>query len=57
MLHISGNGLNGGFMLGCGLALLLEISDTSLRRRDQLQALTGVTVLSRIPPINRPLEK
>ncbi len=44
-------GLIGGIFLGCGLALLLEISDTTLRRRDRLEALSGVAVLSRIPPL------
>jgi len=48
-------GLIAGILLGCGLALLLEISDTSLRRRDRLQALTGVVVLSRIPPLIDPM--
>lgn len=44
-------GLLGGVFLGCGLALLLEISDTTLRRRDRLEALTGVPLLTRIPPL------
>ena len=44
-------GLLGGILLGCGLALLFELSDTTLRRRDHLEALTGVPVLSRIPPL------
>jgi polysaccharide chain length determinant protein (PEP-CTERM system associated) len=44
-------GLFGGIFLGCGLALLFEISDTTLRRRDHLEELTGVPVLSRIPPL------
>ena len=47
-------GLAGGIALGCGLALLLEIGDTSLRRRDQLQALTGQPVLCRLPRFNQP---
>ncbi len=42
-------GLLGGLIMGCSLALVLEICDTSLRRRDRLEALTGVIVLSRIP--------
>lgn len=42
-------GLLGGIFLGSGLALVLELSDTTIRRRDQLEALTGVPVLSRIP--------
>jgi len=44
-------GLIGGILVGCGLALLLEISDTTLRRRDRLEALTGVPLLTRIPPL------
>ena len=44
-------GLVGGIFVGCGLALLLEISDTTLRRRDRLEALTGVPLLTRIPPL------
>jgi len=44
-------GLIGGILVGCGLALLLEISDTTLRRRDRLEALTGVSLLTRIPPL------
>jgi polysaccharide chain length determinant protein (PEP-CTERM system associated) len=44
-------GLIGGLFLGSGLAVILEITDTSLRRCDQLQALTNVKVISRIPAI------
>jgi len=46
-------GLVGGIFVGCGLALLIEISDTSMRRRDQLQSLTGAPVISRIPTMVR----
>ncbi|MFQ2290657.1 GumC family protein [Aeromonas enteropelogenes] len=42
-------GMVGGFGLGCGLALLIELADTSLRRTDQLAALIKAPVLSRIP--------
>ena len=42
-------GFLGGIFLGCGLALVLELTDTTLRRKDRLEALTGVPVLSRIP--------
>lgn len=45
------SGLFGGLFLGSGLALILEVSDSRLRRRDRLEALTGVAVLSRIPYI------
>ena len=46
-------GLIGGIVFGGGLALLLEAGDTSLRRLDRLSALSGVPVLSRIPPYPR----
>jgi uncharacterized protein involved in exopolysaccharide biosynthesis len=42
-------GLVGGIALGVGLAALLEIADTSVRRIRELQRLTGVPVLARIP--------
>lgn len=42
-------GFLGGIFLGCGIAVVLEISDTTLRRRDRLEALTGVAMISRIP--------
>lgn len=45
------SGLLGGIFLGCGLAIIQELSDNTLRRRDHLQTLTGVAVLSRIPYI------
>lgn len=44
-------GIIGGIFLGSGLALVLELTDTSVRRKDQLTALTGAAVLSRIPPL------
>jgi hypothetical protein len=31
---------------------LAEFSDTTVRRVDQLEALTGVAVISRIPPLD-----
>ena len=45
------SGLFGGLFLGCGLAVILEVTDSRLRRQDRLEALTGVPVLSRIPYI------
>ena len=45
-------GLLGGIFLGCGLAVVLELIDTTLRRCDQLESLTKVNVISRIPPIS-----
>lgn len=46
-------GLVGGLGLGIGLAVLLEMADTSVRRIRQMEALTGVRVLGRIPPLAR----
>jgi len=42
-------GIVGGLGLGCGLALVAELADASLRRSDQLAALIKAPVLSRIP--------
>jgi polysaccharide chain length determinant protein (PEP-CTERM system associated) len=44
-------GLFGGLFLGTGLATVFELSDTSLRKREELEQLTGVKVFSRIPYI------
>lgn len=44
-------GVIGGLLIGCGVATILELSDTTLRRRDHLEAIAGVLVISRIPPI------
>ena len=45
-------GLIGGCALGGGMATMLELGDSTIRRREQLEALTGVPVLSRIPPMD-----
>lgn len=45
-------GLFGGIFLGTGIAVLLEVSDTTLRRRDHLEALSGVAVISRVPALS-----
>ncbi len=37
--------------LSIGLTIILETCDTSIRRRDHLETITGVPVLSRIPPL------
>ena len=42
-------GVVGGFVLGLGMALLSELADTTIRRRDQLTELLDVPVFSRIP--------
>ena len=44
-------GLVGGLMLGVSLAVITELADTSLRRSDRLESLTGVPVLTRIPAL------
>ncbi len=44
-------GIFGGIFLGCGLALIMELADTTIRYRRGLEAATGVPVISRIPPI------
>jgi polysaccharide chain length determinant protein (PEP-CTERM system associated) len=41
-------GLVGGLFLGAGLAVLLELSDTTVRSMRQMEKLTGVPVLGRL---------
>ena len=41
-------GLVGGVLLGISLAIILEVSDTSLRYLNQLEVVTGLPVLGRI---------
>lgn len=43
------SGIFAGLFLGCGLATAFELSDNSLRCKIELEQLTGVKVLSRIP--------
>lgn len=43
-------GLFGGLFLGMGLAVIAEITDSSIRRRDQLETLADAPVITRIPP-------
>lgn len=45
-------GVIGGLFLGLGIAVILELSDSSIRRRDQLIEITGVPVLTRLPAID-----
>ena len=47
-------GFFGGLFLGGGIALVLELSDNTIRRRESLEALTKVPVLTRIPPMIDP---
>jgi len=44
-------GLFGGIALGIGLAVVLELTDSTLRTKRQLMNLAGVPVISRIPPL------
>jgi len=46
-------GLAAGIALGIGLAILMELMDTSVRTARQMQRLTGVPVLARIVPMER----
>jgi polysaccharide chain length determinant protein (PEP-CTERM system associated) len=45
-------GVFGGLMLGIGLAVAVELLDTTLWRRDSLATLVGVPVLTRIPVLH-----
>ncbi|MCB1775037.1 MAG: chain-length determining protein [Gammaproteobacteria bacterium] len=44
-------GLFGGIALGIGLGLTAELLDGTVRRRDRVEKLLGIPVLSRIPPM------
>ena len=44
-------GFIAGIVFGGGIALLIEITDTTLRTRKQLETLLNVPVISRIPPL------
>lgn len=50
-------GLFGGIGLGCGLAVIAELLDTSIRRKDTLTEMLEVPVLARIPQLPEPLCK
>lgn len=43
------SGIIGGIFLGAGLALFAEIADTSIRAKHQLESITSVPVLTRLP--------
>ena len=45
------SGLIGGILLGFGSALLLELTDNTIRHRDQLEAISGLPVICRIPQL------
>ena len=44
-------GIVGGLLLGVGLAIVCEAADSTLRRTDQILALTGLPVSAQIPPL------
>lgn len=44
-------GIIGGIFLGGGLALMFEMSETSITRRDTLEKLTRISVITRIPKL------
>lgn len=46
-------GIFGGLALGSGLALILELSNSSVRNRQRLEEISGLPVISRIPPLNQ----
>ncbi|MFA1562478.1 GumC family protein [Aliivibrio fischeri] len=43
-------GVIGGIGLGIGMAIIAELCDTSIRRKDEIKILSSAPVLSRIPP-------
>ncbi|WP_281557258.1 GNVR domain-containing protein [Thalassomonas sp. RHCl1] len=48
-------GVIGGLFTGISTAIMLELASTCIHRRDNLEQLTGVPVLSRIPPLTAQL--
>ncbi len=44
-------GLVGGIIFGVGLSVIFEAADTTIRYKNNLEGITGVPVVSRIPPI------
>ncbi len=44
-------GLIGGIFLGCGMALIIELSNTTIRAKYQLELMTGKPVITRIPRV------
>ncbi|MGL4825905.1 MAG: GumC family protein [Vibrionaceae bacterium] len=48
-------GFLGGVLLGAGGAILQEFADTTIRRIDQLERITGAPVLTRLPKMPTPL--
>lgn len=50
-------GLIAGVGLGLGLAIIAELLDTSIRRKDTLVEMLNVPVFARVPPFTTPVEK
>ena len=48
-------GIFAGLGIGTGLSAIAEISDTSLRLRDPLEAMTGIPVITRLPAMPQAL--
>lgn len=46
-------GLIGGLFFGCGLAFLIEILDTTVRYREQIETNLKLPVLARVPNLSR----
>jgi uncharacterized protein involved in exopolysaccharide biosynthesis len=44
-------GVIAGLALGIGMAIILELFDTTIRRRDQLTQISGVPLITAIPKI------
>jgi len=52
MPYFAGGGFAGGFMLGLGLAFLLELQDTSMRSEHDVEVVLRLPVLAMIPVIS-----
>lgn len=44
-------GIFGGIFLGAGFAVILEMTDTSLRKKETLESIAGAPVISRMPAL------
>ena len=56
-LFFAAAGLIAGVGLGLGLAIIAELLDTSIRRKDTLVEMLNVPVFARVPPFTAPVEK
>lgn len=57
VLYFGLGGFGGGLALGCGLALLLEVRDTSFRSERDVESFLQLPVLAMVPSIRAPAEK